>query len=831
MRGREPDRKGREALTNGIHLAVLSALALAQPVFDILGRNPTFFAVRDSSSTEIVLFAVALAVLPPIVLVLVELAVAAVSRGFARALHFIFLGALVALLALAVITKVDALTGSAALVVALAAGTGAALVYARTQAARSFLTVLAPAPLLFLALFLFQSPVSKLVFVDTPEVQAVTVSARTPVVLIVFDEFSTVGLMNQRQRIDAARFPNFGSLAADSTWFRNATTKYWLSEVAVPSLLTGRLPVPGRLPVFSEYPRNVFTLLGGSYRVVAIETLTRLCPPTICRQARASQAGAQATGAYGSLASDVGIVYLHLLLPAPYASRLPHIDDSWGDFGAREDRAQTVGPSGTIEPCARNVCRFTNSITADRGPTFYFLHSLLPHVPYLYLPSGRRYAIDARVLRGMERGVWKQSWPSLQSYQRYLLQVAYTDRALGNIVRRLRSTGLYKNALVIVTADHGVSFRLEEPRRRPTPGNLDDIAFVPLFVKLPGQTRGRILDSPVSTIDVVPSIARVVGISVPWRLDGRPVVGRRLPTDGTVSVLAQEGRWITAPLAELRAQRARTLERQLAVFGSGSLSALYRIGPHHRLVGRTVAGLRVRPSVDGTDELDGRMLLGAVDRDSDLLPSYIEGKIKGSVTRDQALAVAVNGRIAATTRTFVENGEMRFSASVPENALHAGENAVAVYAVRGNEPRLVLEQLRDSDRGFTLEERDGREVIESAGRTLAIRPGALRGTVRVASKSTGFAFTGNAKHVKARRPIHTLVVFVEGRGVYWGRSEDLRPHHILGQAREREDAFVFELPRSLLPPRGRDNEVRVFAVRLGIASELRYVGEWFWATH
>ena len=38
-----------EALTNGGHLAVLSALALAQPIFDILGRNPTFFAARGSS--------------------------------------------------------------------------------------------------------------------------------------------------------------------------------------------------------------------------------------------------------------------------------------------------------------------------------------------------------------------------------------------------------------------------------------------------------------------------------------------------------------------------------------------------------------------------------------------------------------------------------------------------------------------------------------------------------------------------------------------------------------------------------------------------------------
>jgi hypothetical protein len=829
LRGPATKRSSREALEKGIHLAVLSALALAQPVFDILGRNATFFAVRDSSSTAIVLFAVALTVLPPTVLILVELLTATLSRDLARAVHLFFLGTLAALLALVIITKTGALTGGAAVALAAATGCAAALLYSRARAARSFLTLLAPAPLLFLALFLLHSPVSKLVFADTPTVQAAPVRARTPVVLIVFDEFSTVALMNRRQEIDAGRFPNFGSLASDSTWFRSATTKAWLSEVAVPSLLTGSKPARNRLPIFSDYPRNIFTLLGGSYDVVAIESITRLCPPTICREARRPQAGARtATGAYGSLASDVGIVYLHLLLPDPYASRLPHIDDSWGDFGGREEPGQTGGSPGTIEPCARNVCQFADLITADRRPTFYFLHAMLPHVPYVYLPSGRRYVIDARVVRGMETGVWTREWPALQTYQRYLLQVAYTDRALGHLLRRLRSTGVYDRALVIVTADHGVSFRLGEPRRAPTPANFDDIAFVPLFVKLPGQTRGRIVDSNTSTIDVLPTIARVLGVSLPWRVDGRPLVGRQLPDDGLASVL-RDGRWIAAPLAEVRARRARTLARQVAVFGSGSLQTLYRIGPHRELLGRSVASLSVRPSVGRTVELMARTLLAAVDRDSDVLPSYVDGKIKGPVAPDQALAVAVNGRIAATTRTFAEGAKSRFSAFVPESALHAGENAVAVYVILDGGPRPVLEQLRDDNLSFTLAERNGRELIESGSRRIAIRPGVIRGTVRVASEGTGFAFSGHAMHVAARRPIHTLVVFADGRAVYWGRSEDLRPNRLLGQSSARKDAFAFVLPRSLLPPRGGEHDVRVFAIRLGLASELRYVGQWFWA--
>jgi hypothetical protein len=49
-----------------------------------------------------------------------------------------------------------------------------------------------------------------------------------------------------------------------------------------------------------------------------IEALTHLCPRTLCKEARKTQAfDAGASDDTGSLASDTGIVYLHLLLPNP----------------------------------------------------------------------------------------------------------------------------------------------------------------------------------------------------------------------------------------------------------------------------------------------------------------------------------------------------------------------------------------------------------------------------------------------------------------------------------------------------------------------------------
>lgn len=822
---RDPVRSRRDIVIGGVHLAVLSALALAQPVLDILGKNPAFFAVRGSTGTQIVLFAVAITLGLPALLLLVELLVHAVSPRLAYALHLLFVAALAGLLALLVLTKTGALTDVAAIAVAAGLGVLAAAAYRAAPPARTFLTVLAPVPLLLLALFLFNSPVSDLVFQDEQVARAAApVTSRTPVVLIVYDEFSTATLMDRRQRIDAVRFPNFAALAGDSTWYRNATTTYWLTEVAVPSVLSGLDPDPGKLPVASKYPNSIFTLLGRSYRMRTIETLTRICPPSICGEKHKAEAQAVPNTAR-SFATDVGTVYLHLVLPEPYVDRLPQIDDAWGNFGrdAEAEEAVQRSATGEIEPCGRNTCRFADLIDDDTRPTLYFSHTLLPHVPYVYLPSGRRYAVDARLLRGLDNGHWLEPWPAVQGHQRYLLQTGYTDRSLGVILRRLRETGVYDRALVIVTADHGVGFR--DQRRLPTPENLDEIAFVPLFVKLPGQQAGRIDDGLARNIDVVPTVARVLGLTLPWRADGRTLVGRRLARDGTVTVLKQDRSRVSAQLSTLRARRSRSLAEQIATFGTGSLDRAYRIGPHKELLGRELSSLTVLPARSTRVELDGRTLLDSVDRASGFVPTFLEGRLLPAGARND-LAVALNGKVAAVTTTFDQHGQTRFSALVPETALRNGRNAVEVFAVEQAGGALRLVRLRGSDVSFSLQN-DG-TAIRIGARTIPVRAGALRGIARAKREQTGWVFSGWAAQRNANRRVDTLVVFVGDRAVYVGRAENLKPHAILGQPELGKTGFEFELPPSLLPAPDSAQRVRVFALHGHGASELRYDAAFPW---
>jgi len=809
-----------------VHLAVLSSFALAQPLFDILGRNATFFAVRESSGREIVLFALALTLLPPAALILVELGAGLLDPFLAPALHLMFVAALAAAIALQALKRLDG-PATVLLLTAALLGLAAAVLYRRARHAQSFLTLLAPAPVAFLALFLGGSDVSRLVFQDEPEVRPVHTRARTAVVLIVMDELNTMSLMNRNERIDARRFPHFAELARDATWYRSATAAHTHSEKAVPAVLTGNLPVPHRLPTYADHPHNIFTLFGGDYRLHVFETLTRLCPRSLCAKAqRPVEAGGVARAVPGGadvLVSDASVVYLHLLLPDRLASRVTPIGDSWGDFkGLREAGSAPVQarPEADSDICGRGFCSLLQAVSAERRPSLYFLHVLLPHVPWAYLPSGKRYTGNIRLIPGVEDLGWRSDdWLTLQAYQRYLLQLGYTDRALGRVLARLRATGVYDRAIVVVTSDHGLSFRPGEPRRDVTRANLPDIAFVPLFVKLPGQKRGRIADGVARTIDVLPTIADAANAAIPWRLDGRSLLHRSLESDGDVSLPDYDGIPVTVPLSTLLAERRLALDRQLAAFGTGSLGRVYRIGPHRELLRRRVSALTVRQSDVARVELDGPDLLEAVDRSSEVVPSYVTGKISGGPRTDQELALAVNGVVEATTRSYEDDGEERFAALVPEDVVRSGQNDVQVFAIRSEGSSIVLEELPGTRLELVLKS----DVIEVGEDVVRIEPGALRGEVRALTPGESVVLKGWAGDIRARRPVDSLVLFVDGRSVAsWPPSYTLQ--RIFDRYQFSTNGFEYELPRRLLPKPGEARRVRLFAIRAEVASELDYAG-------
>ena len=197
---------------------------------------------------------------------------------------------------------------------------------------------------------------------------------------------------------------------------------------------------------------------------------------------------------------------------------------------------------------------------------------------------------------------WTSGTPPLRNaYMRYLLQLELVDRMIARLQQRMRDSGLWRDAMVVVSADHGVSFREDGRRRRADAENLADIAGIPLFVKAPGQTTAKVDDGRARTVDIVPTLADALETRLPWRADGVSLLEG--PRPGPVQVEVKGGSTVRAPFEAYRDALPGAAARLRRLLAGGSRT-VYAAGPDGALVGRAVSDVRQGPPLDSGFELD-----------------------------------------------------------------------------------------------------------------------------------------------------------------------------------------------------------------------------------
>ena len=93
----------------------------------------------------------------------------------------------------------------------------------------------------------------------------------------------------------------------------------------------------------------------------------------------------------------------------------------------------------------------------------------------------------------------------------YDAEILFNDECFGELVDFLRSEGLYDDALVIFTSDHGEEFR-DHGQLEHGLSLFQEVVQVPLLVKLPGGAHaGSVVRTPASLLDVLPTILDLAG--------------------------------------------------------------------------------------------------------------------------------------------------------------------------------------------------------------------------------------------------------------------------------------------------------------------------------
>ena len=674
-------------------LLALTAFAIAQPLLDVTGRAPDFFLYRQANRNEMRLFVAIVVLLPPLALWATEMVVGVVSRKAARFLHLAYAGILFALILVQVGKKLGLITGVPLGVAGVLAGAGIALLLVEKRAFRQAVLYATPAPLVFALLFVFTAPAGALVRgTEVDRGRGRVIANRPPVVFLFLDEFPLRALLDGKGQIDAGLFPNFARLQKISNWYPNATGVTGWTPFAAPAMLRGRYPEKAVAASYILYPETLFTFLSGQYQMRAYETIAELCPPGFCKTvAPGRKVGMRA------LAQDT--VDLTEELMSPYESDKEKTEQFVEDgVQAAKKAAEGKKPPGAMDKFdtvglnqPKRFGPFLDDLKPMPEPNLHFMHLLFPHSPWHYLPSGAEYQ------------QWPASFPpekpdptkpkhttpsepldSLVSKQRLLLQTAYLDNQLGTMLDRMEETGLLDQALLIVTADHGTGIEPRTKARQMDDLNPADLAWVPLFVKEPGQKAGKVDDRNAMLVDLLPTIADVLNTDVPWQVDGVSLLGPPRQE--------QQKIWYDVPGVRKTIDPAKWRDKvrlgyaaEIAKPADGR-AGLFAVGPHKDLVGKKVSELTVGAPSPATADL--HQMVEPID-DVDPARGRVPAGLFGSLDRPMGagstwLVASVNGTIAGAIAAVPSDGSWKFFGMVNDEYFTQGSADIGIWSVEGS---------------------------------------------------------------------------------------------------------------------------------------------------
>ena len=151
-----------------------------------------------------------------------------------------------------------------------------------------------------------------------------------------------------------------------------------------------------------------------------------------------------------------------------------------------------------------------------------------------------------------------------------------------------------------------------------------DIASVPLFIKLPGQKKGTVSDFPATLEDILPTLADVLDIKIPWKMTGHSLLD--LPS-GTRERIIHDSEMNAYPVPDdLRENLLIGVKRKQRIFGKFKDWAGFRLRDERSniFMDKSVTEF----SVQAMESVQIKLDLGPrIETKPGFLPAIVQGRV------------------------------------------------------------------------------------------------------------------------------------------------------------------------------------------------------------
>jgi len=308
-----------------------------------------------------------------------------------------------------------------------------------------------------------------------------------------------------------ASTPNLDAFAKDAVVFRNSFSQAPWTKPSFGTIFTGQYPgvhgAEGKASVLPEQAVTLAeTLRDSGYYTQAFPNNRNLLPYYGLDQGFTGYDYLMPHLYFGASFSSERLAIYEVLRRVWIRSKLPHIDVEHFYRPAPEENAAALNWLDH------------NEVPRDM-PFLLFTHYMDPHDPYMTQdPGGTGYA---SIVLGTNPDPDMYLEPMRAAY---IDEVERVDKAIGEFMEGLRKRGLYDDAMIVFTADHGEEF-YEHKGWSHGPTLYEEVTHIPLLIKFPGNRHGGEVNTGIARhVDIMPTILKAVGIPLPQTMDGIPLI-------------------------------------------------------------------------------------------------------------------------------------------------------------------------------------------------------------------------------------------------------------------------------------------------------------------
>ena len=165
---------------------------------------------------------------------------------------------------------------------------------------------------------------------------------------------------------------------------------------------------------------------------------------------------------------------------------------------------------------------------ASGGKPFVLLVSYgVPHFPHATAPEEYKALYPPEKIKLPPNVPEAMQDRARQEAQGYYAHCTALDKCVGDVLATLAETGLAENTIVVFTSDHGEMLGSHGCPPKMKQVSWNESAHVPFLLRYPAihGSRGRVVNMPLTTPDIFPTLLGLVGAAVPGTVEGDDLSG------------------------------------------------------------------------------------------------------------------------------------------------------------------------------------------------------------------------------------------------------------------------------------------------------------------